>query len=171
MIGILAAAIVRFTFFGKDDGPTDPFYYILTIYLIPFAGLLLVAQLQWQRVLKYFQFIGLLHGKGLFMIFISLLLFDTKYPVDAALAVFICMVGIFNLVVMCIAPQSDMAQGGNIFAQRSKDKASGSDSNSEEENSDNDLDEHDGLLPRTFASSAGAGQRNNVSNKPQKSIA
>ena len=171
MIGILAASIVRFTYFGKDDGPTDPFFYILTIYLIPFAGLLLTAQLQWQRVLKYFKFIGLMHGKGLFMIFISLLLFDTKYPVDAALSIFICMVGVFNLVVMCIAPGSDTAHGGNIFSNRNKDKASGSESESVEENSDNDLDEHDGLLPRTFASSQGAGQRNNVSNKPQKSIA
>ena len=170
MIGILAASIVRFTYFGKDDAPTDPFFYILTIYLIPFAALLLAAQLQYQSVLKYFQFIGLMHGKGLFLIFISLLLFDTKYPVDAALSVFMCMVGVFNLVVMCIAPGSD-TQGGNIFARANKDKASGSESEEEDENSDNDLDEHDGLLPRTFASSAGAGQRNNVSNKPQKSIA
>ena len=54
---------------------------------------------------------------------------------------------------MCMAPQIDMAQGGNIFANRNKDKGSGSESVSEEENSDNDLDEHDGLLPRTFASS------------------
>ena len=87
------------------------------------------------------------------MIFISLLLFDTKYPVDAALSIFICMVGVFNLVVMCIAPGSDAAHGGNIFSNRNKDKASGSESESVEENSDNDLDEHDGLLPRTFASS------------------
>ena len=106
------------------------------------------------------------------MIFLALLLFDTKYPVDAALSIFICMVGVFNLVVMCIAPQSDIAEGNNLFSLRNKDKASDSESRSEEEeNSDNDLDEHDGLLPRTFASSAGARQRNNVSNKPEKSTA
>lgn len=43
IIGLCAAAIVRFTYFGKEDAPTDPFFYILTFYLFPFAGLLLVA--------------------------------------------------------------------------------------------------------------------------------
>ena len=108
----------------------------------------------------------------MFMMFIALLLFDTKYPVDATLSIYMCMVGVFNLVVMCIAPQNDMAEGGNPFSLRNKDKGSESESHTElDENSDNDLDEHDGLLPRTFASSAGAVQRNNVSNKPQKSTA
>ena len=42
-----AAAIVRFTYFGKDEAPSDPFFYILTFYLFPFAGLLLIAELRW----------------------------------------------------------------------------------------------------------------------------
>ena len=47
ILGLCATTIVRFTYFGKENPPTDPFFYILTFYLIPFAGLLLVAQLQW----------------------------------------------------------------------------------------------------------------------------
>ena len=65
-IALCADAIVRFTYFGADKAPTDPFFYIMTFYLIPFAGLFLVAEMQWQRVLKYFQFIGQQHGKGMF---------------------------------------------------------------------------------------------------------
>ena len=45
ILGLCAAAVVRFTYFGKDDAPSDPFFYILTFYMFPFAGLLLVAQL------------------------------------------------------------------------------------------------------------------------------
>ena len=104
ILSLCASAIVRFTYFGKDEAPSDPFFYILTFYLIPFAGLLLVAELRWQRVLKYFQFIGLLYGKGMFMVFIALLLFDTQYPVDIAVSVLMSLVGIFNVVVHCMAP-------------------------------------------------------------------
>lgn len=106
ILSLCAAAIVRFTYFAKEDSPSDPFFYILTCYLFPFAGLLLVAEIQYQTILKYFQFLGLLHGKGLFMIFVALLLFDTDYPVDIAASILISLVGIFNLVVHCMAPTS-----------------------------------------------------------------
>ena len=45
ILGLCATAVVRFTYFAADKPPTDPFFYILTFYLFPFAALLLVAQL------------------------------------------------------------------------------------------------------------------------------
>ena len=145
ILGLCAAAVVRFTYFGKDDAPADPFFYILTLYLIPFAGLLLVAQLQWQRVLKYFQFLGFLYGKGLFMIFVALLLFDTTYPVDTAISILMTLVGFFNLLVMCLAPGA--VAPASFFGKAKEDTA---ESDEYDENSENDADEHDGLLPRTY---------------------
>jgi len=47
IVALAADAIVRFTYFGAESPPSDPFFYILTIYLIPFAGLFLVAEMQW----------------------------------------------------------------------------------------------------------------------------
>ena len=104
ILGILAVTIVRFTFFAKENPPKDPFYYILTFYLIPFAGLLLIAELRWEVVLKHFEFLSFQWGKGMFMIFVGLLLFDTAYPVDSSISIMMIVVGIFNMILMCVAP-------------------------------------------------------------------
>ena len=47
---------------------------------------------------------GYQHGKGMFMIFVALLLFDTAYPVDIAVSVCMSLVGMFNLILICVAP-------------------------------------------------------------------
>ena len=47
ILAICAASIVRFTYFGDEDPPKEPFFYILTFYLIPFAALLAIAELRW----------------------------------------------------------------------------------------------------------------------------
>ena len=148
ILGLCAAAVVRFTYFGSNEAPSDPFFYILTFYLFPFAGLLLVAQLQWQRVLKYFQFLGFLYGKGFFMIFVALLLFDTQYPVDTAISILMTLVGFFNLLVMCIAPGAVVPP--NFFGKLKEDTAESRSEDDYDDNSENDADEHDGLLPRTY---------------------
>ena len=131
ILALCAAAIVRFTNFSStttstatsttsetttkstsettstsSSAPTDPFYYMLTFYLIPFAALLTVAELQYTRVLKYFQFLGHLHGRGLFMIFVALLLFDTKYAVDTAVSIGVMTIGLINIGMICFVPRS-----------------------------------------------------------------
>ena len=118
VIGLLVASVYRFTLFGGEDKPTDPFFYMLTIYLIPFAALILCAELRWQRMLKYFEFMGYQHGKGLFCIFVALLLFDTQYPVDTGISIATTFVGIFNIVAMCISPNS---KSQLRFFQKDKD--------------------------------------------------
>ena len=106
IICLLVSSIVRFTIFGKEKKPSDPFFYLLTFYLIPFAVLILCAELKWQKMLKYFEFMGYLHGKGLFFIFVGLLLFDTEYPVDTGISIAITIIGIFNIVASCMIPKS-----------------------------------------------------------------
>ena len=157
-MALCAAAIVRFTNFAGDKRPTDPFYYILTFYLFPFAGLLLVAELRWQRFLKYFEFLGYQYGKGMFMIFVALLIFDTTYPVDLAVSIMMSLVGVFNLVLLCLAP----GLHNDALSLFRKEKAEATDESSQsEEGSENDANEHDGLIPRTYG--GGAKQ---LSNKP-----
>ena len=56
---LMADTIVGFTMFNAGEkAPNDPFFYLLTIYLIPFCFLLICAELKWTRVLKYVQFLG-----------------------------------------------------------------------------------------------------------------
>ena len=102
--------VVRFVNFGSDKAPKDPFYYMLTFYLIPVVALLVCAELQWQRVIKYFQFLGYLYGKGMFMIFIALLLFNADWPFDTAVSVGMTLVGLFNVVAMCMIPGGVMPE-------------------------------------------------------------
>lgn len=100
----IVALFVAFVFrsmlaFGEsDEKPKDPFFYLMTLYLLPFAGLLLTAELGWHSVLKYFEFAGYMHGKGFLLIFIALLLFDPKYPIDTAISIYMTFAGLLNLV-------------------------------------------------------------------------
>ena len=105
ILGLIGTAIARFTKFGAgEEAPTDPFFYLLTIYLIPFSLLLLCAEMHWTIVLKYVQFLGYQYGKGLFFVFIALLLFDTDSPWDSLVSVVVSLVGFFNLLTACFVP-------------------------------------------------------------------
>ncbi len=154
-MALCAAGIVRFTLFGGSGvdeqlAPTDPFFYIFTFYLFPFAGLLLVAELRWQRVFKYFSFLGYFYGKGMFIMFIALLLFDIEYPVDAAISGFASLVGLFNILMTCMSPSGSLLQ---LSLNKEDEDILGESQTQEEEDegdSDYDADEHDGLLPRTY---------------------
>mmetsp|Transcript_42016 Transcript_42016/g.30233 ORF Transcript_42016/g.30233 Transcript_42016/m.30233 type:complete len:184 (+) Transcript_42016:25-576(+) len=100
---ILAAAIVRFTEFSSTD-ESDPFFYLLTLYLIPFGLLLLVAEFQWERILVYLEFLSSQPGKGLYLVFVGLLLFDKDRSSDMVFSVLITFVGIWNMLLSCIVP-------------------------------------------------------------------
>lgn len=138
ILAIVVAAVCRFTYFSGDEAPSDPFYYMLTFYLFPIAGLLVVAEMQWQKFLKYFQFLGFLYGKGLFMCFISLLLFDTKYPVDTGVSVALTLVGLFNIVAMCMVPGGVMP---NLLLPTRKGSRRSASEREDGDSSDNNADE------------------------------
>ena len=98
----------------------------------------------------------------MFMIFVGLLLFDTAYPVDSSISVLMIVVGIFNLILMCVAPglQTEVL---SLF-KKDKEKGGTATGTESEEGSENDANEHDGLLPRTYG-----GSRAELSNLPQVS--
>lgn len=104
------------------------------------------------------------------MIFTALLLFDTDYPVDVAVSLLMCLVGVFNLVVMCIAPGFDSAAMPIKFGEKSSRSKKGSDKSDSQTDEDLDSDmnqeDHDNLLPQTYA---GVGHRENMSNAPATS--
>ena len=102
------------------------------------------------------------------MIFVALLLFDTQYPVDTAMSILMTLVGFFNLLIMCIAPGSVATP--NLFGKMKDDTAESRSEDDYDENSENDADEHDGLLPRTYQNDGHPVHRN-LSNKPENSAA
>lgn len=52
--GLCGASVFRISLMVKGESSSDPFFGMMTLYLIPFAGMLLVAELSYQPVLKFF---------------------------------------------------------------------------------------------------------------------
>ena len=133
---------IRQILFG-DEYPKEPFFYLLTVYLIPFTFLLLCAEMNWTRFLKNVQFLGHRAGKGIFLIFVSLLLFDTKSSwIIMTSSLIVALVGLLNLIVSCIIPNRGNVTffNGMSDTEWETDMTSGDDS-------DIDPKEHESLLP------------------------
>lgn len=81
---------------------TDPFFFILSIYLFGFATLLILAEIRYRKVLVYIEFLKHRIGKGIYVMLVGLLLFDENRKTDMFCAILIFLVGTFNLVVGCM---------------------------------------------------------------------
>jgi hypothetical protein len=78
---------------------TDPFFFILSLYLFGFATLLIMAEVRYRKVLVYIEFLKSRIGKGIYVMLIGLLIFDENRRTDTLCAIMIFLVGTFNLVV------------------------------------------------------------------------
>ena len=99
---MLVDTIIRFTSFGTPATQGDPFFYMLTFYLIGFSGLLFAAEIRYTKVIVYLELLRGRTGKGMFMILIGLLLFDNNLVIDMSVAIILVLVGLFNIIVACM---------------------------------------------------------------------
>ena len=90
---------IRFSYFKTES---DPFFFLLTFYLIGFSALLVVAELGVKRVLVYVEFMSGRAGKGFFILFVGLLIFDSVRKSDMAISIILVLVGIFNIISSCL---------------------------------------------------------------------
>jgi hypothetical protein len=81
---------------------TDPFFFLLTFYLFGFLILLILAEIKIRRVIVYVEVLNTRLGKGFYILFVGLLLFDEKRKIDMLLAIFVVLIGIFNVLVACM---------------------------------------------------------------------
>ena len=87
----------------------------------------------------------------MFLIFVSLLIFDTDYAVDIGISIAITFIGIFNIVGSCIVPSSRTSLSFFNKEKESDDVTSSEDQSSEiSDDSEHDVDEYDGFLPQTY---------------------
>ena len=71
-------AVVRFCHFATPSySDDDPFFYLMTFYLLAFAVLLVLAEFGVMAVLVYCEFLRSRPGKALYLILLGLLLFNT----------------------------------------------------------------------------------------------
>ena len=96
---IILDVVMRFFNFQTA---TDPFYFILTFYLIGFAVLLAIAEAGIKKILVYIEFLNGRMGKGLFIVFIGLLMFDEKFKSDLFIGIAVFLIGVFNIMVSCM---------------------------------------------------------------------
>ena len=98
--GIMCYDGVMRMFDLKDN--TDPFFFLLSIYLFGFATLLVLAEIRYKKVLAYIEFLKYRMGKGVYVMLVGLLLFDENRKTDMFSAITIVLVGFFNLIVGCL---------------------------------------------------------------------
>ena len=96
---MLVDIVFRFTAFKTQS---DPFFFLLTFYMFGFAALLIVAELNIKRILVYVEFLNGRIGKGIYILFVGLLVFDESRKVDMAVSIVIVLVGFFNILVGCM---------------------------------------------------------------------
>jgi hypothetical protein len=95
---ILTSFITRILEFGKAG---DPFFYIMTFYLLLFALFILSSEVGINKVMLYMQFLRGFIGRGTFIILIGLILYDEKRTVDMVVSIFLTVAGAFNIVIGC----------------------------------------------------------------------
>lgn len=98
-LGMVLDAIVRAFNFQTQS---DPFYFLLTFYLLGFAALLILAEIRYKKVIVYLEFLKSRIGKGLYVILVGLLVFDDTRKFDMFIGISLVLVGIFNIIVACM---------------------------------------------------------------------
>ena len=73
---MVSSASLRFLAYDSANIVMDGFYLAFTFYLYIFSMLLGSAESKYIHVLKYIEFLTSFYGKGLFQLFIGILLFD-----------------------------------------------------------------------------------------------
>ena len=101
---MIADVICRFFNFAKSK---DPFFFLLTFYLIGFAVLLVIAEAGIRKVLVYVEILSGRKGKGFYLLFVGLLVFDTTYTSDTVCGLIIFLVGVYNILVGFMRKKKD----------------------------------------------------------------
>jgi len=100
-------AIIRYSEYNAKIIFMDGFYLAFTFYLFIFGILLAAAEYEVVHILKYIEFLISQSGKGFFLIFIGVLLFDNRRAVDLWASLTLTLVGLFNLMATCFPEYTD----------------------------------------------------------------
>lgn len=104
---MVSSASLRFLAYDSANIVMDGFYLAFTFYLYIFSMLLVSAESKYIHVLKYIEFLTSFYGKGLFQLFIGILLFDDTRTEDIFASVMLSLIGLFNIVVGYIYKPED----------------------------------------------------------------
>jgi uncharacterized membrane protein len=108
-IAMMIVCIV-YRFIGFTPGVSF-FFCMLTIYLALFIILFVLILFKVALFAKYFNFLNSYIGKGMFIIFLTLLILERKTALEIILGICLLIIAIINLVVGCGSiPESEKEQ-------------------------------------------------------------
>ena len=99
---MFGASFIRFTCSDPKLLMGDGFYLAFTFYLFVFGILLTAAEYEIVFILKYMEIMFSDAGKGSFLMFIGILLFDEKKVVEFWAGIYLVLVGVLNLIAACV---------------------------------------------------------------------
>ena len=96
--GMIAVSVLRLVKYEGRGFHVDGFYFAFSLYLNLFAVILAAAEFELKLIYKYIEFLVSPLGKGFFLLFAGVLLFDNTILVDLIASICISLVGLSNLV-------------------------------------------------------------------------
>ena len=114
---IIICGVMRFVYFVKKDkdekkAKINIFDIILSIYIIIFVIILVLAEFRVQRIRKYFNFLDRKMGRGWFILFIGLLILEKVTALEIILGIFILLIAIINMIVGWGEPSDGKGETG-----------------------------------------------------------
>ena len=101
-VGMIVAAVLRLIRYEGRGFHVDGFYFAFSMYLILFAVILAAAELELRLIAKYVEFLVSPLGKGVFLLFIGILMFDQSKDIDSIASIAISLIGLSNLVAALV---------------------------------------------------------------------
>lgn len=101
-VTMFIAATLRFIDYDAKVIFMDGFYLAFTFYLYLFGLLIGAAEYQFVQIMKYVEFLISPGGKGMFLLFVGILLFDDRRLIDLWASLSISLIGMFNLIDSCM---------------------------------------------------------------------
>jgi len=91
---VVIAVVVRCLEFGKSK---DPFFYVLTLYLILFDAILVATELEVERITKYLSFLKWIRGRGFYILFLACLVLNIDSAVEITFAIAMTLIGLIDI--------------------------------------------------------------------------
>ena len=112
-VAMFTTAIYRFVTYDAAKIKMDGFYLAFTVYLLVFGILLTAAEYQYIKILQYIEFLASQRGRGFFLLWIGILLFEPKKDVDLWASLTLTLVGLFNIILSCMKDKPSEADQKN----------------------------------------------------------
>ena len=100
VILILISIVMRFVYVGrKEEGAANLFFVILTIYLVLFIAIFVLAEFRNRIVRKYFNFLDGKFGRGCFIMFMALLILGRAKAMEIIFGILIIIIAFANCLM------------------------------------------------------------------------